>query len=125
MTIRALAALKVTTAGDAGAAAGTADTGRVIAGEVLGAYIDYASQPGTTDVTLRTKGTALPSYNLLVVTNGNTDGFFPVRASPVDLANAAITNSHAPFVVADELEVSVAQGDAIADGVVVHLLIRD
>lgn len=126
MTIRAIR-IAVTTTGVAGSATGTGDTGSPpIRGEVLGVYLNFhGSAPATTDTTLRTKGNGVPSYNLLVVTDSATDGFFAPRAKPVDNANSAITNAHAPFVVSDVLEISVAQCDALTNAVVAHVLVRE
>lgn len=118
--------IKVTTTGGAGVATGTGDSGKPIRGRVLGVYFNWhASAPATTDTTLRTKGNASPSYNLLVVTNSVTDAFIVPAAKPVDNANAAITNAHTPFPVDDYLEVSVAQCDALTNAVVAHVLVDD
>jgi len=117
--------IPVVTSGGAGVAAGTADSTVLVVGELVGVYLKYNSQPATTDVTLKTKGASSPSYNLLVVTNGNTSGYFAPRAKPVDNANGAITNAHDRFPVSDFLTLSVAQGDNGAPGVEAWALIDD
>lgn len=101
-------AVPITTAGGAGASAGTATT-RLLIGQVVGIYIDYDSQPATTDVTIATATT--PTTTLLTVTSANTNGWFYPSHGVVSSANAVITDSHAPFYIADQLTVSVAQGD--------------
>jgi hypothetical protein len=117
--------IRVTTTGSAGSASGTGQSAGPVVGRVLGAYYNFhASAPATTDTTLRTKGSAAPSYNLHVISNSATDLFATIAAKPVDNANAAITNAHVPFPVADYLEVSLAQCDALTDAVVVHVLVE-
>lgn len=119
--------LRATTTGSAGSATGTAVSDTPVFGYVVGVSLNFhASAPGTTDTTLRTKGDAGPSYDILVVSNTATDaaGIVP-HAKPVDSANAAITNAHAPFPVDDFLELSVAGSDALTDAVVAHVLVDD
>jgi len=118
--------IRVTTTGSAGSATGSADSRHIVRGQVLGVYLNFhASAPATTDTTLKTKGGAAPSYDLLVVSNSATDAFLVPRAKPVDNANAAITDAHAPFPVADYLTLSVAGCDALTDAVVGHVLYDD
>ena len=102
--------ITVTTTGGAGVATGTATSDNPIIGELVGIYLDYVSQPGTCDVTVATAGT--PSTTILTVTNGNTDGWFYPRHGVVNASNSAITDSNAPFIIADKITVSIAQGDA-------------
>ena len=103
--------LKAVTAGADGVAVGTAESTQLVVGEVVGVYVKYTTQPATVDVTLKSKGDAAPSYNLLAVSNLNTNGYFAPRAKPVDNANAAITNAHDRFAVADKVQLDVAQGN--------------
>lgn len=100
-------------AGGAGAATANADSDIMVRGEILGVYLKYNDSPpaATTDVTLATKGTGAPAFTLLSVVNGATDGYFAPQAKVVDSDNAAITNSHAPFVVQDVLNLLVAQAN--------------
>ena len=120
MTVRVMK-VAVTTAGTAGTATGNTDSD-VINGEILGIFLRYTTQPATTDVTI--KATSPADYNILVVTNANTDGRFAPRAKPVDNANVAITNAHAPFPVAGKVNVAVAQGDAVTNALVAHIYWR-
>ena len=119
--------IRVTTTGSAGSATGTGQTARPVRGRVLGVYFNFhASAPGaTTDTTLRTKGQAAPSYNIVALTNTVTDIYVAPAAKPVDSANAAITNAFVPFVVADYLEVAVAQCDALTDAVVATVIVEE
>lgn len=119
--------IKVTTTGGAGVAAGTGSTERPVRGFVHGVYLNFhASAPGaTTDTTLRTKGNSAPSYDLVVVTNSATDVFLTLATKPVDVANGAIAASHRPWPVADHLEISIAQADALTDCVVAHVLVDE
>lgn len=111
--------VRVTTTGSAGSASGNADSAE-IAGKVLGIFLDYhASAPATTDVTI--KATSPADYNILVVSNNATDGYYTPRAKPVDNANVAITNAHDEFAVAGKVNVAVAQADALTDCVVAYI----
>lgn len=115
--------VRVTTTGNAGVATGSAKT-RAIRGEILGVLLNFhASAPATTDTTIRT--TITPTYTIVVATDSATDVFLTPRAKPVDNANAAITNAHAPFVVFDEVTVALAQCDALTDAVEAHIYWRD
>lgn len=118
--------IPVTTTGGAGVAAGTGTSDNVVSGEVLGVYLNFhASAPATTDTTISTVGGGPPSYNLLAVSNSATDAYFAPRAGAVSAANAAITDSHTPFVVADRLKVVLAQCDALTNAVVAHVIVQD
>ena len=118
--------IPVTTTGSAGAATGTGTSSSVVFGEVLGVYLNFhASAPATTDTTISTVGGGPPSYNLLVVTDSATDAYIAPRATAVDSANSAITNSHTPFVVADKIQVALAGCDALTDAVVAYVILQD
>lgn len=106
--------------GGAGAASATVTTSTVVTGEIYGIAIQYNDAPpaATTDIGIKAKGQSgvLPSYNILVIANAATDGYFAVRAACVNTANAAITNSHAPIAVNDLIQVDIAQandGDSV------------
>ncbi len=110
--------------GGNGAATANADSTTPIEGLLLGVYIQYNdSPPATTDVTVKTKGTSpyAPSYNLLVVSNANTNGLFMVRGAVVDTAGAAIAGQHELIPIDDIVNVAIAQADA-GDSVDVWLL---
>ena len=115
--------VRVTTTGEDAAATGNADS-KPIRGEVLGIFLDYhASTPATADVTIKAVDPA--DYNLLVVNNNTTDGYYAPRAKPVDNANSAITNAHAPFAVNGKVNVALAGGNALTDAVVAYIYYRD
>jgi len=101
--------LSVTTTGTAGAAAGSAATTRPIFGRVRAVYIDYISQPATTDVTITSTG---PSQPILTLTNVNTDGWYYPRRVIDTTAGAAAAGVYDAVAIAGPLSVSVAQGDA-------------
>jgi len=114
-------------AGSAGSATNNADTKR-ITGMVWGIYVKYNDSPpaGTTDVTIKTKGTSpsIPSYNLLVLTNAATDGLFPIMSAVYDNAGSAISNQYLPFLVDDLLNIAIAGANS-GDSVDVWLLLVD
>lgn len=118
--------IRVTTEGSAGAAVGSGYTEGPVRGEVLGVRLNFhGSTPATADTTLKTKGDSAASYNLLVVTNSATDGYFAPRVLPVTAANVAFTDAAAPYVVDDYLELAVAGADALTDAVVGHVYVRE
>ncbi len=117
--------IKVTTTGGGGAATGSSDSAEIVDGIIEGIYLDYdANCHANTDVTIATKGSTPPSYQILKVTNAKADGYFAPRAKPVDNTGAAITDAHAPFAVFDYLTVSVADCNALPDAVVVYVIYR-
>lgn len=115
--------IKVTTTGGDGAASGNADSA-VIVGEILGIFANYhASTPATADVTIKAVNPV--DHNILVITDNATDGYYAPRIVPVTSSNVAITNAHTPYIVAGKINVALAQGNALTDAVVVHILYRD
>ena len=119
-----VATVSVTTTGSAGSATGSGTTSYPIIGEILGIYLNFhASAPATTDTTIAT--TNAPVFNILVVSNSATDAYKAPRSGAVDAANAAITNSNVPFVVADTITVSLAQCDALTGAVVATIWYRE
>lgn len=117
--------IAVTTAGGDGVATGNTDSDHPISGEILGLFVQFASMPATTDVTIKTKGPTPPSMNILVGTNINTDEYLAFRRTVVDEVKGAITNAHAPMCITDYINVGVAQADAGTDAVVVWVFYRD
>jgi hypothetical protein len=104
--------IEVTTSGGGDdTSTGSGDSEIVVVGDIEMVHLAYTSAADNPDVTLKTKGDGPPSYNILVVSNAKTDADFYPRAKPVDSANAAITDAHAPFVVADKLTLDLAQFD--------------
>lgn len=99
--------ITVTIAGAAGSATGTATSIRPINGELYGIYLDYTSQPGTTDVTITSTN---PTQTLLVRSNSGTDGWFYPRVTICDTAAGALLfYEEAPIDA--YVNVAVAQGD--------------
>lgn len=106
------------TTGGAGTSTSNADTVRMN-GRMCGVCVRYNdSPPATTDVVIKTKGTAAPSITFLTLTNKNTDGWFFPRVIPddllgVDLAALAIAE---PIPFDDVVNIAIAQandGDSI------------
>jgi hypothetical protein len=113
--------------GGNGVATANADTPIRICGWVVGIYVKYNDSPpaGTTDVTVKTKGTSPepPTYNLLAISNAATSGWFYPRAAVHDTVGAAITGEYTPLLVDDYLNIVIAQANA-ADNVDVWLMIE-
>lgn len=103
-----------TTAGGAGVSTNNATGTTAITGELLGFYLRFNGSPpaGTTDTTIQLTGGVLPARTILTITNGATDGFYPVRQGAVSVANAAITDSNVCIpLVRDYIKVTIAQAD--------------
>ena len=115
-------------AGSAGSATANADSDIRIIGRLVGIYVQYLDSPpaGTTDVTIKTVGSspAPPTYNLLVLTNAATDGWFYPQVQIDDTAGAPIAAEYTPQLVHDYINVAIAQANA-ADSVNVWLLIAN
>lgn len=108
-------------AGGAGVAAATKVTDTVVCGEIYGVVIQYNDAPpaATTDVGIKTKGASgvTPSFNILTISNAATNGYFCPRSACVTAANVAITDSSAPFMVNDYIQLDVAganDGDSVS-----------
>lgn len=99
----------VTVAGSAGSATGSAKTVRAVEGRVVAVHLDYTTQPATTDVTLATANA--PVLTVLTVGDANADGWFFPRQLMDGTNGADLTGVYEPLPVADNLTVSVAQGD--------------
>jgi hypothetical protein len=108
----------VTTMGGAGVAAGTA-TINCIPGWLECVQIDFgATAPGTTDTALTQADSPTA---LLTVTSSATDATFYPRATCVDTAGAAITNSYTKLYCHGPVLVTVAQCDALAPAMTVYI----
>jgi hypothetical protein len=66
-----------------------------------------------------------PIRTVLTLTNANTDGWFYPRVLLADTAGAALTAVYDTMPVNDHITVTVAQGDAITNGVVVTILVDE
>jgi hypothetical protein len=116
MSMIAHETIKVTTAGGAGAAVGSAET-VPIQGFLLDVFLDYhASAPVTTDVTISD-----PLFgNLVKISNVNTDVKISPREPNCDALGAA-NGLYDLIPINSKLTVSVAQADALTDCVVVTI----
>lgn len=103
----------VPTTGVDGSATGTSDSRRPLCGMLYAVYVDYITQPATTDVTITTKNA--PVKTLLTITSGNTDGWFYPRYVVHSEAAAALTGTaggdRTMHPLDDYVSVAVAQGD--------------
>jgi hypothetical protein len=113
--------------GDGVATANTTNTS-VLVGRIQGIYIKYNHSPpaGTTDVTVKTLGTSPypPTYDIEVVSNAATDGWFYPRVLVHDTAGATIAGEYTPLLIHDLVNVTIAQANA-ADNVDVWILLDD
>jgi hypothetical protein len=105
--------ITVAVAGSAGAGAGSQKSGHPINGKLLAVYVDYVTQPATTDVTIATE--SAPVKTLLTITSANADGWFYPRYIIHSEAAAALTGTaggdRAPHPIDDYVTVTVAEGD--------------
>ena len=114
-----------TAAGSAGSATANTDSTVRLIGHVMGIYVQYLdTPPATTDVVVKTKGTspAPPTYNLLSLTDANTNGWFYPHEQIDDTSGSAIANEYTPLLVHDLINISIAGANA-GDSVNVWLLI--
>lgn len=115
-------------AGSAGVATANADSDIRIIGRLVGIYVEYLDSPpaGTTDVTIKTIGTspAPPTYNLLVLTNAATDGWFYPQVQIDDTTGSPIAAEYTPQLVHDYINVAIAGANA-ADSVNIWLLMAN
>ena len=116
------------TTGGAGTSTANASSSHPLTGRVQAIYVKYnGSPPGaTTDVTVKTVGTspAPPTYNLLVLANAATDGWFYPRVQVDDTAGSAIAAEYTPQLIYDYLNVTIAQAND-ADSADVWILLDD
>lgn len=108
-----------------GSATANNDSVVPFSGNVVGVYVKYNGDPpaGTTDVTIKTKGNSTPSYNILVITNGATDGLFLPRKLICSDAGVASDSVYDLIPVDDKINVTIAGANA-ADNVDVWLLME-
>ena len=104
-------------AGGAGVSTNNADSTIPLNGLLMGVYVRYNDAPpaGTTDVTIKTKGTLYPSVTLLTISNAATDGYISIRKADVSTANAA-TGSFGMIPIMDYVNVKIDQandGDSV------------
>ena len=108
-----------------GEATANKDSSISLEGYVVGVYVDYKGSPpaATTDVTVKTKGTKLPSYNILKLTNGATNGLYLPRKEAVTDAGAAASGIIDVIPVFDFLNVLI-EGANADDYAEVYLLLE-
>jgi hypothetical protein len=111
--------ITVNTAGNAGAAAGSASSPAVY-GELLDVTIDYhADAPNTTDLTLAHGGSTF-----LTLTDTKTDTVKRPMVQGHDAAGSAVAGAYARILLSGPVTVTLAQCDALTAAVVVTLRIR-
>lgn len=119
-------------AGSAGSATANADTTSIVSGCIYAVYVKYNDSPpaGTTDITIKTKGTAPapPSNTILTITDAATDGWFYPRHQIDDEAGAGVTYDgtnqvYEPVPVHDLINVAIAGANA-ADNADIWILYR-
>ena len=103
-------------AGSAGSALNNQDTQTILSGKVNSIYVRYVNTPpNTTDVIIKTKGTApaAPSLTLLTLTNKNTSGYFRPRVAQQDGVGVDISSGvvFEQMCIEDFVNVSIAQSD--------------
>ena len=116
--------IAVSTTGSAGSAAGS--TVRALPQSTLVAiYFDFhASAPSTTDTIVSAPGNPA-ALTILTLTNVNTDGWYYPRVQDHDNAGAAVTGSYSePPIHGGNLDITLAQADALTNAVVATVLIR-
>lgn len=123
----------ITTTGSAGSATGSAtnygkdvDSGAPIpSGFVMAYYVDFTTMPPTTDVTISRVLPNGATAAMLTLTDKNTDGYYPVKEASYSTAGiVSTTDLIYPYTANGQFAVSVAQGDAVANGVVVWVAIE-
>lgn len=114
--------------GGAGTSTANVDSGKIIRGFLVGAYVQYNDSPpaATTDVTIKTKGitNVLPSYNLLVITNLATSGFYPSQMAGVKSTDGTASGQYVYPYVEDIVNIAIAQAND-GDSITVWLYVVD
>ncbi|MBW2647738.1 MAG: hypothetical protein JRE23_16500, partial [Deltaproteobacteria bacterium] len=120
--------IKVTTVGSAGVAVGATNSSAAIFGKIHAIYLDYhTSTPATADVTITERIGSVDRQTLHVETNSKTDVVRRPRVVMEDNAEAGVEYAagfpiYEPYVIAGQIRVAVAQGDALTDAVVVTVI---
>lgn len=117
--------------GGDGAAGVTTKTKQVVVGRILAVGVVYLdSPPASTDVTVRTanQNRSLPDVSILTLTNASTTVWKQPRRQVEDLTGAGVTYDgtnevYEPVVIADQVEVVVAEANA-GDSVDVCLVVE-
>ncbi len=114
--------IKITTAGSAGSASGSGHAATPI-GQLVAMHLNFTSQPSTTDVTVTAPGNPA-ALTLLTLTNVNTDAWYFPKTQDHDNTGAGITGSYSDPLLHQGVDISVAQGDAVSDGLIATLYVR-
>jgi hypothetical protein len=123
----------ITTAGSAGSATG--DSGVVSkdidnnvgipSGLIVGVFIDFTSQPATCDVTVSRVLPNAALQTLVVTTDVNADRVMQIKEASYSTAGVvSATDLVYPWSINGQFKTTVAQGDAITNGVVVWVAIE-
>ena len=99
--------------GGAGAATSTGTSAMAISGLMYAVAIKYNDAPpdGTTDLTVKTKGTSAPTKNILVISNSATDAEYLPREDYHSTAGVAAGSNDALIPVDDFVQVVIAQAN--------------
>ena len=115
--------LKVSTVGNAGVATGSS-VKSLPPSELVAIYLDYlGSAPATTDVTVTSPGNPA-SLTILTRSNSATDGWFYPKVQDHDNVAAAVVGSYSEPVIHGNIQIDLAQCDALTDALVATLWIR-
>lgn len=118
-----IAIIRVTTTGSAGSATGSATSELVVTGYLETIKTTYSGVPSTTDVTI-TEASGL-QRTLLTLTNSNTNSVDNPRYLIQDNAGADVAANYTKIWIDGKITVSVAQADAVTDGVVVRIQLSE
>jgi len=99
-------AVTVTATGAAGAATGSASTGRDVTGQVYAVYIDYTA--GITTTTDLTFSQASPALTVMTISNSASDGWYYPAVQQTSSSGAG-TSTYKPAVTADAIDIAAAE----------------
>lgn len=107
--------VSVTITGSDGSATGTDETRKPINGKLVSVYVDYNTQPSTTDVVITTKNA--PVKPIITLTNANTDTWKNPREIVHDTTGATVTYDgtnevYDKIAIDDYITITVSQGNA-------------
>ena len=110
-------------AGGAGVATATGESSQVIRWMLVGVQVKYNDAPpaGTTDITVKTKGTNAPVITLLAIANAATDGLFLPRYDSCKAADGSALTTNDQFIPIEDVVQVVIAGADDADNIDVWL----
>lgn len=120
---------KLTPVGAAGSAA-VSDSIPVKAGKLIGIAVKYTTQPNTTDVTIKNTLNGV-SKTMLTLTNANTNLPLSSLGEPMlnnvgaALADTTKSPNTVEPTVGGTIDIVVAQGDPVADGIEVIVMVKN